>query len=55
MRDHYNMACDIIDEVREVAADSNVSFDQALQAIRIAALIELKKEIEVLADTVDAD
>ena len=53
MKDHYSTACDIIDEARDVAADANVSFDQALQAIRIAALVELVSKLEAFVNETD--
>lgn len=54
MREYYNKACDIVDEVRNIAADSNVSLDQAMQAVMIAAIAELRIEVAALADTIES-
>lgn len=41
----YDNACDIADVIREVAADSGVSQELAAKAVEIAALMQLKDEL----------
>lgn len=41
----YDNVCDIADVIREVAADSGVSQEQAAKAVEIAALMQLKDEL----------
>lgn len=41
-----NNACDILDTARDIAADTSTSIDQSLQAMKIAALLELREALE---------
>ena len=42
----YDNTCDILDTARDIAADTSTSIDQSLQAMKIAALLELREALE---------
>lgn len=42
----YDDACDIADVIRDVTADSGVSQEQAVKAVEIAALLQIKDELD---------
>lgn len=42
----YNNACDVLDTARNIAADTSTSIDQSLQAMKIAALLELREALD---------
>lgn len=54
MREYYNLACDVLDTARDIAADVSTSLDQALQAMEIAALMNIWKALKALEDTIEA-
>lgn len=50
----YNNVCDILDTARDIAADTSTSIDQTLQAMKIAALLELRTQLASINDEVSA-
>lgn len=42
----YDDACDIADVIRDVTADSGISQEQAAKAVEIAALLQIKDELD---------
>lgn len=49
----YNNTCDILDEAREIAADASVTMDQAIQAMKIAQLMEIEKALVSIMESID--
>ncbi|MBO5507430.1 MAG: hypothetical protein J6A00_06670 [Bacteroides sp.] len=48
----YDNACDIADIIRDVAADSGVSQEQAAKAVEIAALMQIKDELNSICNEI---
>ncbi len=54
MKERYNSACAVLEEAKELAKDTSTSLEQALQAMEIAALVNIWKALEALEDTIEA-
>lgn len=46
MKERYNSACAVLEEAKKLAEDTSTSLDQALQAMEIVALLELREALE---------